>query len=136
MAGWAVHEGRRSSRDANGLGVACKAPLGGTARSSAGVNWGRLPAPAQCLLVACHICASAGARQLARGPCAQKMETPDALRLTRLDRLIGQLGEHQAAVRQQVGVRLGASLRAGGLERRAVLQLAALSACSLHRAPR
>jgi hypothetical protein len=29
------------------------------------------------------------------------MSSPDALRLSRLDRLIGQLGEHQLSIRQQ-----------------------------------
>lgn len=30
------------------------------------------------------------------------MDTPDALRLSRLDKLINQLGEHQLSIRQQV----------------------------------
>lgn len=34
---------------------------------------------------------------------AFQMGTPDALRLSRLDRLINQLGEHQLSIRQQVG---------------------------------
>jgi hypothetical protein len=31
-------------------------------------------------------------------------QTPDSLRLSRLDRLIGQLGDHQLSIRAQVSV--------------------------------
>lgn len=43
-----------------------------------------------------------GAAATDRQPADHAMDTPDALRLSRLDRLINQLGEHQLSIRQQV----------------------------------